>query len=148
MKPYNLRWRGMLTRGNAADVALLFKELLSRRRFTYTHVRPSLLPALDHLPQMIDTRVEVHTRQKLERRSLEDKRQSAVSIFFFEDAASLSVNATEYLCIYQTNLVGNSAPFDCTYKNPYVAIDGDRITVKYQTPCGDQAVDVFTLEVR
>ena len=149
MKPFNMRWRGMLTTGNANEITKLFKTLLNRRRFTYTQVRPSLLPAIGPTcPQMIETRVDVHTRQKL---VIERQRQvPAIRVSFDQDgkSATIVVSLDSYLCMFQTNLVGESAAYDHTYKNPYITFDGDRVTIKWQTPCGDQAVDVFTLEVR
>lgn len=148
MKPYNMRWRGMLTTGNAKDVAKLFRALLNRRSFTYTLVRPSLLPALSKdCPQMIETRVDVHTRQKL----IKGQRfgvRAGVRVTHSVGNVMISIPTDSYLCMYQSTLVGESAAFDHTYKNPYITFDGDRATIKWQTPCGDQAVDVFTLEVR
>jgi len=149
MKPYNMRWRGMLTTGNAAEVTKLFKALLNRRRFTYTQVRPSLLPAISPTcPQMIETRVEVHTRQKLVIERQWDVPAIRVSFDNAGESATIVVSLDSYLCMFLTDLQGVSAAYDHTYKNPYITFDGDRVTIKWQTPCGDQAVDVFTLEVR
>lgn len=135
MPIYNLRWKGMLTQGNIGEVAKLFRLLLNRKRFAYTFVRPTIVQ-IDKDPQVIDTRVDVHTRQRL---------LSPVRV----TDNMISIPTTEYLCMFQTNLpAGEHAQYDYTHKNPYVAFSGESVVVRWQTPCGDQAVDVFTLEVR
>jgi len=137
MPTYNLHWKGMLTKGNIQEVAKLCRLLLNRRRFAYAQVRPTWVPESVEHAAFVDTRVDVHTRQKLmEPISANDN--------------MIAIPTTEWLCMFETDLEGTGfvAVYDVTHKNPHFSFDGDRLTVKWQTPCGDQAVDVFTLEVR
>jgi hypothetical protein len=147
MPVYNHHWKGMLTTGNIDQVAKLFRALLNRKRFTYTSVRPSLVPKIEKNPAMIDTRVNVHTRQKL----ITGQRfgvRAGIRVTKNLGIATLAVPTDSYLCLFQTDLLGEIGQYDYTHKNPYIAFEGDSVTIKWQTPCGDQAVDVFTLEVR
>jgi hypothetical protein len=135
MPTYNLHWKGMLTKGNIQEVAKLCRLLLNRRRFTYAQVRPTWVPESVSNASFVDTRVEVHTRQKLmEPISANDH--------------MIAIPTTDYLCMFETKLTLAVVPYDYLHSSPYFAFDGDRLTVKWQTPCGDQAVDVFTLEIR
>ncbi len=148
MRPFNLRWKGMLTRGNAEEVAKLFRALLTHRRFTYTAARPSLLPKLsEDCPAYIDTRLDVYTRRKLVYENRDDKgrKKSAVQVSYHENSTAVLVSTEDYLCMYDTRLEGDQAAYDHLHNNPYIAFDGDRVTIKSQTPCGDQVVEVFCL---
>lgn len=148
MTPYNLRWKGMLTKGNAEEVAKLFRLLLTHHKFTYVRVRPHLLPKLDdQCPAFIDTRVDLETRRKLvyENRDEKGRKKSAVQVSYFEKSTGIRITTEDYLVMYDTDLTGDRAPYDHLSKNPYIAFDGDRVTVKHQTPCGDQVVEMFVL---
>jgi hypothetical protein len=151
MRPINDRWKGRLSMQNAAEVAKVFSSIFGRRkRFTYTRVRPDYVKIAGITP-FIDTRVDVHTGVKLERTRGGEK-VAAVDVIIEKDHAMLSIGTTEYLCMYDTTLE-TWAPsagegYDYAYKFPYISFEGDRCTIKYQTPCGDQAVDVFALEIR
>jgi nucleotidyltransferase/DNA polymerase involved in DNA repair len=135
MPTYNLHWRGMLTKGNIFEVTKLCKLLLNRRRFAYAMVRPTWVPESTQVNSHVDTRVNLYTRQQL---------REPIS----GDECGIVIPTTEYLCMFETNLTGPRAEYDYMHKNPHFAFDGDRLTVRWQTPCGDQAIDVFTLEVR
>ena len=149
MRQFNLRLKGMLTRGNAEAVAKLFRLLLTHRKFTYINVKPSLLPRLsEDCPQYVDTRVDAYTRRKLIYDAPLDakgRKPSAVRASHHADSAMLCVSTEDYLVMYDTRLEGEHAQYDHLHKNPYIAFDGDRVTIKHQTPCGDQVVEMFIL---
>jgi len=148
MRPYNLRWKGMLTRGNADEVAKLFRLLLTHRKFTYTAARPSIMRRLsEECPEYIETRLDVYTNRKLvyENRDEKGRKKSAVIVSHHEKSSSILISTPDYLVMYDTLLEGDRAPYDHLSKNPYIAFDGDRVTIKHQTPCGDQVVEMFVL---
>jgi hypothetical protein len=148
MRPFNMRWKGMLTKGNAEDVAKLFRLLLTHHKFTYVSARPQLLPKLsEECPSYVDTRVEVCTNRKLvyENRDEKGRKKSAVQVSYHENSTSILISTPDYLVMYDTRLEGEHAQYDHLHKNPYVAFDGDRVTIKHQTPCGDQVVEMFIL---
>jgi len=148
MRQFNMRWKGMLTRGNAEEVAKLFRLLLTHRKFTYTAARPSLLPRLsEDCPQYIDTRLEVFTNRKLvyENRDEKGRKKSAVLVSYHDKSTAILISTPDYLVMYDTRLEGDHAQYDHLHSNPYIAFDGDRVTVKHQTPCGDQVVEMFVL---
>jgi hypothetical protein len=150
MRPINDRFKGRITKQNIDAIAQVFQRMFGRRRrFTYTRVRPDYVKTMGITP-FIDTRVDCYTGVKLERTRGGEK-VAPVVVQIDKISAMLSISTTEYLCMYQTTLensLPSTADYDYTFKNPYVSFDGDRCTFKYQTPCGDQAVDVFVLEVK
>lgn len=151
MRPINDRFKGRLSKANVEQIAKVFSQMFGRRkRFTYTRVRPDYVKVAGITP-FIDTRVDVYTGVKLER-TRGGVKVAPVSFEVDENSAMLTISTTEYLCMYDTTLETWHPPhgenYDYAYKFPYISFDGDRCTIKYQTPCGDQAVDVFALEVR
>ena len=146
MRPINDRFKGRLTKQNGEAIAQVFRTMFGRRRrFTYTRIRPDYVK-LQGVTPFIDTRVDIYTGVKLERERGGEKLNPVTFL-----GGMLSIGTTQYLCMYQTTLEttpGAAEPYDYAFKNPYVAFEGDKVTFKYQTPCGDQAVDVFALETR
>jgi hypothetical protein len=151
MRPINDRWKGRLSKANVEQIAKVFSQIFGRRRrFTYTRVRPDYVKVAGITP-FIDTRVDIYTGVKLEARRKGIK-VAPVMFEVDETSAMLTIITTEYLCMYDTTLESWHPPtgdnYDYAYKFPHINFEGDKVTIKYQTPCGDQAVDVFALEIR
>lgn len=147
MRPINDRWRGVLTTKNIGEVAAVFYLMFGRRRFTYTRVHPNIVPSTS--PLVVETKVDIFPGLKLEARRNGVK---VAPVYVTRDSdperAMLTVGTTGWLCMYDTRLTDAVGKFDYTYKNPYITFDGNRCEIKYQTPCGDQVVDVFHFEYR
>jgi hypothetical protein len=142
MRPINEHWKGMLTIQNAEEVGAMFNRIFGRKRFTYTRVRPDIIPSTS--PLVAAAKVDIYPRLKLERRV----KVAPVSVTVADGTAMLTINTTEWLCMYDTRLNVPVAQYDILHKNPYVAFGTDRCEFRWQTPCGDQTVDVFVIESR
>jgi hypothetical protein len=145
MRPINEHWKGMLTIQNAEEVGAMFNRIFGRKRFTYTRVRPDIIPSTS--PLVAVARVDIYPGVKLQRQIGKHK-VAAVSVSREDGTAMLTINTTDWLCMYDTRLDVPVAQYDILHKNPYVAFGGDRCEFRWQTPCGDQTVDVFVIESR
>lgn len=138
----NNHWKGMLTSKNVEQIADLFNKLFGRKRMMYIRAFPDLVHASP--VKVFDTKVDVYP-VKLVRR-VGGERINPVTFESNAKGAWLHIQTTEYLVMYESKLTDVVAEHDYTHQNPYIAFDGDRCTVKYRTPCGDQVVDVFIME--
>jgi len=136
----SMYWDGMLTTDNVEAVGKLFNELLSHGPESSPDKFHTVIAALPVAYDKEDAGLSmyVHTSQKLY-----DK---GVTAEVKDGRAYLTIHNSYGLWMLDSLLSGERAPYDSTYKNPYLRFKGNQVTIWHRAPAGNLLVWTFAAE--
>lgn len=128
------KWYGMLTIDNINEVVGQIKEVIDGKKYTFVAVN---MYGNEQDPGRLVSQIDVRTSQE----ARHDKAKNGETFIVWFDEANnppqfAGFNVCDTYGVWGLSTRTNSANYDYEFKNPYLSIDRNKVSISHRAPAG------------
>lgn len=140
------KWYGMLTIDNINEVVTQIKEVIDGKKYTFVAVN---MYGNENNPGRLVSDVDVRTSQEV--RHDKAKNGQTFTVWFDDESPHprfAGFNVSDSYGVWGLSTRTNSHDYDYEFKNPYIVIDHDKISISHRAPAGHILYWIIAVEAQ